>query len=463
MNALWVIVLLICCAGVWLWAAEPDAGFETSAERKHVEVIASSRHAFAISMGGTLDMDNTMTRAVSGPSIALQHMDSVTIENTGEAAVVSPRIVANGRGNWYTFDDLVAEATRGAQDDQEKVYLIHQFMGRNHYHFASLFAGKFKPVMYDPVIFLNSYGCGLCGYSAHNGLSLAYHAGIGGDKGGKGISILGLHGHVVGEVFHDGDYQMMDMAAHVFYLDRENREPVSGQALARDHDLARRELRGGPEARMRWKAAERSASLFGHDDIRVAEPAVRGHAINIVLRPGEKLTWRWANGTKFAAESLDVPQPPLLGNALFEYEPNLDINRYRQAATDACDIVGATAPGARLAGASDRAFLTFHVAVPYVICGGTLRARFIGRERGDRFSMELSHDGKQWTEAWRAGGKGSHDAAVSLGRLLRVKEAPPKHDYHVRVALASASTRHALASGMPPSTSAWVSVVSCVQ
>jgi len=206
-------------------------------QKDHVEEISASRHEYAIEMGGTLDMDNTSTLPGSNRYIAFQNNVQLTIENIGETPVVNPRLAINDRGNWYTFDSLLAEFTRGAETDQEKVYFIWQTMRENLYHSSPLF-GDSEP--HDPVKLFNVYGLNLCDDAGNTGASLFYHAGFEKSKN------RALHGHVQCEAFINGDYQFMDIDMDAFYLDRENEFPISGDECARPRPgAAGAELRAG--------------------------------------------------------------------------------------------------------------------------------------------------------------------------------------------------------------------------
>jgi len=116
--------------------------------KKHVEVVTSSDHEYAITLGGTLDMDNTMTRSHGGITVAFQPNLSLTIENTGKSPVLWPRLIANGRGNWGTLDSLVNEFCQGAETDQERALFIWQAARENRYHCLPLFADD---EFHDPV------------------------------------------------------------------------------------------------------------------------------------------------------------------------------------------------------------------------------------------------------------------------------------------------------------------------
>ncbi|HEO72576.1 MAG TPA: hypothetical protein ENN80_15065, partial [Candidatus Hydrogenedentes bacterium] len=230
------VCLLACVFGA------DEVVLEPSAPRTHAEVITSSRAAYSIDVGGLLDMDNTMTRDHSTRHIAFQNNLSLTIANTGDVPVVYPRVVTNGRRRWWDIEHLVSEFTEGAVDDQDRIYLIWEGMRRNMHHDDPMMEADF----HDPVRMLNIYGGGLCDDAGACGSAIFHYMGFNEANGGKDPFNRTLHGHMQCEVFHDGDYQFMDIDQDVFFLDRENGKPVSGDACARDHDLVKRELPYGP-------------------------------------------------------------------------------------------------------------------------------------------------------------------------------------------------------------------------
>jgi hypothetical protein len=397
--------------------------------KRHVEEIRVGRHEYGLRMGGTLDAENTRTLSHGNCSIAFQPNIALTIENTGDVPVKNPRLVLNDHGNWYTFDSLLAEFTRGAKTDQEKVYFIWQNMRENLYHETPLFAND-EP--HDPVRLFNIFGFNLCDDAGNAGCSLFYHAGFMGSKN------RALNGHVQCEAFVHGRHQFMDVDQDCFYLDRENETPVSGNECARDHDLVRRELNFGAVVSA-FEPSDAPAALFGPDD-RQYDATLRGHEIAYTLRPGEKVVYRWDNTGKYAAESKEWAHRPLYyGNSQFVFQPRLTLAAVQEeAAATGVVAAAATGQGGKLVGASPDASLVYEIRVPYTICGGTVRAEFLGQEVGDRFSVALSRDGKAWQELWTGQGAGAHTAEVALDAALDVHNAPAKYRYLVRVGLGSA-------------------------
>lgn len=406
-----------------------------SVEKRHREVIGASRHEYRVGVGGTLDWDNTRTLTTNNCYIAFRNNISLTIENTGDRPVVNPRLVLNNRGNWFTFESLLEEFTRGATTDQEKAYFIWENMRQNLYHESPLF-GNSEP--HDPVRLLNIFGFNLCDDAGNAGCSLFHHAGLTGSKN------RALNGHVQCEALVDGEFQFLDIDMDCFYLDRENERPVSGDECARDHDLVRRELNYGPVVDQ-FVPSDRPAALFGPDDRRY-DAYLRGHEIAYTLRPGEKVVFRWDNQGKYCAENESrAHRPKFFGNSQFVYQPRLTPSALRDDADSVQDVVAASDDrhGSRLAATSDRGAITYRIAVPYSICGGKVAARFFGAAVGDEFGIEFSLDGKQWQRIWRAEGRGPHDARVALDDSLRLYQAPAKYTYFIRLRLKSTEAESA--------------------
>ncbi|MCP4641689.1 MAG: hypothetical protein GY851_14695, partial [bacterium] len=211
--------------------------------------------------------------------------------------------------------ELLKEFTEGATTDQEKIYLIWEHVRQNRHHDDPLFG---VDEFHDPVRWLNVYGGGLCDDAGRCGAALFHALGFNEEQGLRDPFVRCLHGHMQGEVFFDGDFQFIDIDENVFFLDRENRKPVSGDACTRDHDLAKRELPYGPIFGS-WDSAERNAGLFGIDDDRTG-PGPTGHEMNYTLRPGERIVFRWDNIGKWAWDRSEGPHR-YYANSRIVYEP----------------------------------------------------------------------------------------------------------------------------------------------
>ena len=374
--------------------------------KRHVEVVHGSRHEYAIQLGGNLDFENSHTRHNTGFKVAFQPNVSLTIANTGDLPVLWPKLVANGLRDWSTFENLLADFTRGAANDQERALFIWQAARENRYHCLPLFPDN---EFHDPVKIFNSYGLNLCDDMGFCGCSLFKHAGLGKPKYRIDPKVRSLHGHMMCEAVVDDRHQFLDIDESVFYLDRENERPVSGDECARDHDLVRREVHYGPVFGG-WQDSESSAAIFGNDD-GTTQLFLRGHEMRYTLRPGERVVFHWDNIGKYACHSEKWDhQPPFFGNSKFVYTPRLDS--------------GAAAGR-----------LVYPVDTPWVICGGTLRAKFAGGDTQDRFALDVSLDGRESTRVWEGVGRGPLKAEVPIDKALQPHRAPAKYHYEVMVTI----------------------------
>jgi hypothetical protein len=417
----WTLSLLVLLSATNTTNADE---FLSSVDKSARQNIDSSTAAYAIQVEGTADMDNTGTRHHETWHITFQNNISLEIENTGDVPVKNPRIVTNGKRKWHTTDSMIEEFTAGAKNDQERIYMIWEGLRQNRHHDYPLFGGDY----HDPVRFLNVYGGGFCDDSSASGAALYSTAGFNGAAGGKDPFQRGLHGHVMCEVWHDGDYQFMDIDQDTFFLDRENRKPVSGDALTRDHDLARRELAYGPLF-PGWDAPVANAALFGVDDVRTTYWST-GHQMDYVLRPGERMVFNWDKPGK-TPWKLQAHVHRFYSNSELVYDLPREARRLKTADVT---MSGFAPTEDGFAIETDNASMTIPVSTAYTICGATLVA---GVSRSfppsAAFIVELSLDGKDFKEIYRRMALPRWDMNVPLDAALAIAGGPPKRDYWVRI------------------------------
>lgn len=398
--------------------------------REHAENADAARHEYVITMNGTLDMENTRIVSTANCRVGFQPNLELEIANIGDTPVVNPRVVVNDRGDWRDRASLAREWTRGASTDQEKALLLWQNMRQHTYHHDPLFESD---VQHDPVLLFNVFGFGLCDDAAQAGCALFREAGL------HGSVCRALDGHVQCEAMVDGRLQFLDVDMDCFFLDRENERPVSGDELARDHDLVRRELNRGPVVGS-FMPSEDLATLFGPDDVHF-EPPRGDHRLDYILRPGERVVFHWAHRGKFAAQDeAHALRPPFFGNSEFVYEPRLTL---AALATDAVAADGweeGPAPG-ELTAVRSGAQVTYAVRVPWLICGGRLDLSLAGDLTATACIVELSSDGVNWRRVWERRGPGDVQAGIPLDEALSLREGAPAFDYQVRLTVAEPGPR----------------------
>lgn len=411
---------------------------EPGESKAHVVKVSKPRHEYTIQVGGTADMDNTTvidywdTQTVIG----FRNNVSMEIENTGRVPVVNPRVVANDRGRWWSTEEMAREFTRGAVTDQEKALFIWNGIYHNHVHALNWFR---SPESWDPVKEMNIYGQCLCGDIGWVTANLCLAAGLSPEKVGKPHISRSMIGHVMSEIYFDGKYRFIESDGKAFYLDLENRSPVSGDEIARDHLLARREQSHGPNFHYQgWRVGEEDCSLLGCDDVIDKAKPGYGYRLDLTLRPGEKLVYRWQYNGKKAGS---VPADRVLGaSSLHFYRPSLDPELIKAASESSSDIAS---EGNALVGTTKDGVLVYRLHNPYTLCGGRLTARLAGSNDADWVAIECSVDGKKWQPLWEKSGKGSFDCKLDLDACLELARDPAKHAYYIRVHLASAQKNSA--------------------
>jgi hypothetical protein len=229
----------------------------TDVAREHVQMVSSSRDEYSIDFRENID--GAMTRAPIGYAAFKQGWQpnrSVQIENVGTTDVHNPWLTVNGRRNWRTLESIVAEAARGAETDPERARAIWEFARKHRFH-----ACTWDNECSDAIKALNVYGYTLCGNQALMLDDLWTAAGLQTRRAFP-------RDHVVGEVFYDGGYHLMDGDEHIIFLLRDNKTIASAEDIVRDHDLVKRTHTYGIGSADSRRMDDFSGSLYGYEGDR---------------------------------------------------------------------------------------------------------------------------------------------------------------------------------------------------
>ena len=422
----------LCIPGLVLWMlsiftlpAEADQ-IPLSGPRTHVEEVTSGRHAYRIEMGGTMDGENT--RSPIGYRVYDQAFEPnlyVRMENVGERPVLNPWLVAHGR-DWRSLESIVGGVVSSEMEEAEKAMALWTFQRHHRFH-----ATTYDTDAKDPVKMLNVYGYTLCGDDSPALADLWRAAGL---KTRAGHPI----GHSTSEVYYDGMWHLFDGDEHVICLMRDNRTVAGEEEIVRDHDLMKRTHVYGILRKDDRVTDEFSASLFPYEGERGKDkPSYAGHRMEMALRPGERLEWRWDGKGKFhGKENMGSWRNAWtrICNGELVYRPDLssDLWRYGAVETENVPAEGALRP--RQTAVPGEAKAVFEVKSPYVIVGGRVRAGFHRAGLEDRVSLWVSFDRDHWWEVWSAGGLGEVEADVSLDRHFP-PDGDPRYGYFVRVSI----------------------------
>ncbi len=370
---LWLILAML------LPAAPPDE------HKRHVEEISSGKHAYSVRQGGTMDGTNCRTPLgvgmMDGPAIeqTWESNRAVRLENAGETDVVNPWL-SNGRNTFRTIDEIVASAVAPGMTDREKAHALWFQEIRHRYHW-----GGDNPELCDPVKVFNVYGHNTCGTDSICLAGLWKRAGL-------KVSPARLVGHCVAQAFYDGRWNLFDGDMHSMYLLRDNVTVASEQDLVRDHDLIKRSHTQGilnPDVR---RNDEWEASIFVFE----GEPAGDRNCetrttMNMTLRPGEAITWRWGPGSPLKIHGEAKPKyPGTICNGLWEYRPDFTKEAWKKGATLQDVRVNA---GELSAEEGRTGSIVWTIRSPYVFIGGRLEPE------GSGAKFSISWDGKAWQEA----------------------------------------------------------------
>jgi hypothetical protein len=357
----------------------------TDVPKRHIEQIVAARHIYTVQQGGTMDGTNCRSPIgvgmMDGPPIqqTWESNRTVRLENVGEADVVNPWL-SNGRNSFRTLDEIVASATVPGMTDREKAFALWFQEIRHRYHWSGDNAE-----LGDPVKVFNVYGHNTCGNDSICLAGLWKRAGL-------KVTPCRVVGHCISQAFFDGRWNLFDGDMHSMYLLRDNRTVACEQDLVRDHDLVKRSHTQGilnPDKRAN---DEWEASIFVFEGKPEGDRnCTTGTSMNMVLRPGEAITWQWGHANPVKYHGPDKPRyPDTICNGLWEYRPDFSRNLWKKGAAA---IDGIQERGGELTAAEGKAgAIVWMVRSPYVLVGGRLEVE------GSGAKFSLSFDGKTWKE-----------------------------------------------------------------
>lgn len=378
----------------------------TDVPQRHVQDIASGPQAYRVVQGGTMDGRNCRSpQGVWTPfEQTWESNRAVRMENVGTTDVINPWL-SNGRNDLRSIEAIVARAIEPGMTDEEKAMALwwQQIQYRFHYQGDNV-------ELASPVKVLNVYGHNTCG---NDSICLA---GLWKTAGLK-VAPARLVGHCVTQVFYDDSWHLFDGDMHSVYLLRDNETIAGEQDLVRDHDLIKRTHTQGilrPQGRAgdEWESS-----------IYVFEGAVSGDrnadrkaTMEMTLRPGEALVWRW--GHTEPAKFFGSPEHKFVDrvcNGLWEYRPDFSQPTWRQGADSVADVV--ESENGLKATDGKTGVIVWTIRAPYVLVGGKLETD------GAEAQFEVSWDGQNWERV----GHGLDSLFPSVG--------PARYAYHLRCRL----------------------------
>lgn len=351
----------------------------TDVAKQHVQEIGAARVEYAVLQAGTMDGRNC--RSPQGVWQPFQQVwesnRQVRIENVGETDVVNPWL-SNGKNDFRNIDEIVTRALEPGMTDKEKATALWWQEIQNRFHYEGD-----NTELTSPVKLFNVYGHNTCG---NDSICLAGQW----KKAGLKVAPARLVGHCVSQVFYDGGWHVLDGDMQSIYLLRDNETIASELDLVRDHDLIKRTHTQGILQPDRRAGDEWESSIYVFDGkVSGDRNADVKSAMDMTLRPGEALVWRWGHLTPVKYHGSGPARfPDRICNGLWEYRPDLTKTAWRKGATA---VEGITAGADGLAAeAGKTGVVTWTMRSPYVFVGGRLEID------GKDAKFEISWDGKTW-------------------------------------------------------------------
>jgi hypothetical protein len=366
------------------WATITEA---TDVAKSNVQEITQGIQKYTIVQGGT--MDGRHCRTPMGCGMAREGAfyqtwesnRSVRMENVGETDVINPWL-SNGRNNFRTVAEIANSALAPGMTDAEKAFAIwfQEIQYRHH-------SGGDNNELGDPVKVFNIYGYNTCGNDSICIGTLLKAVGL------KAAPARAL-GHCISQAFYDNAWHFYDGDMHCVYLLRDNQTVAGEQDIVRDHDLVKRTHSQGILFPDTWWQGQGMPSMYFYVGEVTGERSGKADTtMNLVLRPGEAIVWRWGQATpmKYHGALQTVPTyegvPYIICNGLWEYRPDFTKETWRQGAQ--VENV-ASGPQGLTAENGKTGTIVWTMSSPYVFVGGRIAAE------GTGVKFFMSQDGKTW-------------------------------------------------------------------
>jgi hypothetical protein len=304
---------------------------------------------------------------------------SVRMENVGETDIVNPWL-SNGRNNFRDVKEIVSSAITPGMTDAEKAFALwfQEIQYRHHCPGDNNELG-------DPVKVFNMYGYNTCGNDSICLATLWRAAGL-------RVAPARALGHCISQTFYDNRWHFYDGDMHSVYLLRDNETVAGEQDIARDHDLIKRTHSKGILLPDTWWAGQEMCAMYFFEGAVTGERSGRADTtMNMVLRPGEAIVWRWGqhDPVKYHGALQTMPTyPSAIFNGLWEYRPHFSKETWRKGAATVENIT--SGPDGLAAEEGKKGTIVWTMRSPYVFVGGGLEAEGAGAQ------FFISADGKAW-------------------------------------------------------------------
>jgi hypothetical protein len=456
-----VVVLVVICGSCF----GEERGWEKG--NRYAIKIPGGTYKYRIEVGGTLDEFNTADypgAPLGASDVGHKRLESrfqpnnyVSIENIGDKDVVNPRIVINGRRNWYSAEDILSGIVKPGMTTEEKAMAIWRFVAdieqQCHENDRRVDNGSItiNKELTNPVKWSNSYYCSGCQFAASVICILCQKAGIPADD----TRTVGLGGaHRIAEVRWDGDWHVLDGDERMFHLEKDNKTPASIADIGEDIELCDRTHGGGfascgltKKRGVQYRDLEKKITQLQDIDSYLSTMAM-------TLRPGEKIVWRWDNIGKYRCGDNDrniKPNRPeglmpyQLANGKMIYRPRFDGQLFEKGVYEVSNIQAMTDESGkcqlRVVEPGKAAYVIYKISTAYPVVGGLIGGEFfmVGEQDLVRFYVSV-YEPNDFKQVLEVKGDPSHkgqpyEMDVSIDEVLNPKPNPAIYNYYVKCEL----------------------------
>ena len=271
-------------------------------------------------------------------------------------------------------------------------------------------------------------------------------------------------GFSVPEIFFNNKWNIFDAELGTFYLNRDNKTIAGIEELAEDPWLVERTFH--PDLPGRRQCQPRAMkNIASEDEEKVVANwyATKNnnrmielnkddyYEMNLTLRPGEKIIFRWNNIGKYHS-NLFYTEPPIYANGKIIYTPDFTKNSYKNGILSESNIKSFEDDGLKPNIHVDECYyegdrdtykteIIYKVTSPNVIVGGKIGGNFYRNDTyGDVCLMEISFDGKNWIPVWTAKKTGWIEHHQEIDDIICPIDRPAKYEYYVKVKFIAAGT-----------------------
>ncbi|MFQ6098952.1 MAG: hypothetical protein ACE5O2_14575, partial [Armatimonadota bacterium] len=344
----------------------------------------------------------------------------VRLENIGSTPVVNPWVIVNGKRDWRSMGAILRAIKAGLpKDHTDKELAIAIWEWEKHHRFHATTGDN---EVNDPVKVYNVYGYTLCGNDAQVIADMWRFAGFKTRRGRP-------QGHCTTEVFYDGRWHLLDGDENIICLLRDNETIAEEAEIVRDHDLMKRTHTYGilqPDDPFRDQFSASLCVYEGKDRSGDWSSHI-GHTMDMTLRPGEAIEWRWDHVEK--AHGIWEGKSLLTGwgetawarhcNGKWIYAPDLASDYFARDLAKSKNVVQATtSPALRPRSAGELARMVIPMHTPYVIVGGRCVVSGVRANERALLRLRYSFDGEKWSDLWTASQQGRFEHQVSLDEAL---------------------------------------------